>query len=82
MCFETMINTGMKIHEFTSIPEAFDRDEDRLRYKDYFNMIDNPFSVTVYNKLWKSFPTADSAQKAANACNVKAGRIVAFVTSN
>jgi len=55
---------------------------DRLRYKDYFDQKDNAFSVILYNKVWKSFPTLKAAELAALNYNKKVGRILATVREN
>jgi len=66
------------IHRYHS-----DRDyHDRELYKDHFKQKDNAFTVVVFKKPWKSFPTQEAAQRAADSVNSKKGRLVAFVQPN
>ena len=55
---------------------------DLQRYQDYFDYIDNRFSVMVFNKVWKNFPTHDQAKSAADNYNRKHKRIIAHVVEN
>lgn len=72
----------MKITEIIATLEAYDKAEDKLRYKDYFDTIDNPYGVVIRNKLWKSFPTEEKAKSVAAFYNAKVGRLLAHVVIN